>query len=127
MDIMMTVSYSLKIPEDEFFHSENRDARGKMREQLEKLFPKEIVIMEDTVAKREHLVHYPLLENKNCLRCASCGKWLYMPGKEHLVEGLEYCKMVKEIPLCPSCAWELEADMKNDEFVQKLKEDYSEK
>ena len=127
MDIMMTVSYSLKIPEDEFFHSENRDVRGKMREQLEKLFPKEIVIMEDTVAKREHLVHYPLLENKNCLICASCGKWLYMPGKEHLAEGLEYCKMVKEIPLCPSCAWELEADMKNDEFVQKLKEDYSEK
>ncbi len=30
--------------------------------------------------------------------------------------------MVKQIPLCPSCAWELEKDMENEEFVRKLRE-----
>nr|MDE7477720.1 hypothetical protein [Lachnospiraceae bacterium] len=85
----------------------------------------EIVLTENLSAQREHLIHAPLYENKNALRCASCGKWLYMPGKEDRQECLEYCKMVKDIPLCSSCAWEQEADMKNEEFVQKLKENVS--
>lgn len=122
MDIMLTVSYSLKIPRDQFFNSENGYVKAEMRKQLEKLFPKEISLMEDTVAQREHLMHMPLYENKNSLRCASCGKWLYIPGKELPQVCLEDCKIVKEIPLCPSCAWELEADFKNEEFVRKLRE-----
>lgn len=121
MDIMLTVSYSLKIPKEDFFHSKDGVKREVM-EQLEKLFPQEIVLAEDSVAQREHLIHYPMHENKNSLRCASCGKWLYMPGKELLQVCLEYCKMVKDIPLCSSCAWELEADLKDEEFVQKLRE-----
>lgn len=111
MDIMLTVSYSLKIPKDEFFHPENGEVNKEMREKLEKLFPEEIALTENVVAQKEHLIHYPLRENKNCLRCASCGKWLYMPGREYLPVSLEYCKVVKEIPLCSSCAWELEKDM----------------
>ena len=99
MDIMLTVSYSLKISKDDFFHPETGIVNEEMREKLEKLFPQEIALTEDTVAQREHLSHLPLYENKNCLRCASCGKWLYMPGKEYLAEGLDYCKMKKEIPL----------------------------
>jgi hypothetical protein len=35
--------------------------------------------------------------------------------------------MVKGIPLCPSCAWELEADLENEAFVQKLKEQVPDK
>lgn len=84
MDIMLTVSYSLKIPKDEFFHSESGEVKEEMREQLEKLFPEEIVLPGDTTAKRESLIHAPLIENKNCLRCASCGKWLYMPEKKYV-------------------------------------------
>ena len=127
MDIMLTVSYSVKIPKDEFFNSENGYVKEEMRQQLERLFPEEIALTEDTVAQREHLIHAPLHENKNALKCASCGKWLYMPGKEHLQECLEYCKMVKEIPLCSSCAWELEADFKNEEFVRKLRKKVNKK
>lgn len=122
INIMLTVSYSLEIPRDEFFQSGNGEVREEMEEQLEKLFPKEIVLAGHAAAKREHLIHYPLLENKNALRCASCGKWLYMPGKEYLPVSLDYCKMAREIPLCPSCAWELEADMENEMFVRKLME-----
>ena len=49
-----------------------------------------------------------------------------MPGKEYLPVSLEYGKMVKGIPLCLSCAWELEKDMENEEFVRKLKDHMSE-
>ena len=76
----------------------------------------------DVSAHREHRICHPLVENSNCLRCVSCGMWLYMPGKEDLPVCLEDCKMVKQIPLCPSCAWELEKDMENEEFVRKLRE-----
>lgn len=127
MDIMLTVSYSLKIPKERFFHTESGDVKEEIREQIEKLFPEEIVLEEDAIAQREHLIHYPLIENKNCLRCASCGKWLYMPEKEYLPVSLEYCKLVKEIPLCSSCAWELEQDMENEEFVRKLRNRLSER
>ena len=126
MDMMLTVSYSLKIPKEEFFHPESGEVKEEMREQLEKLFPKEIVLPGGTAAKREHLIHAPLIENKNCLRCASCGRWLYMPGKEYMSAGLDDCKMVKGIPLCSSCGWELEKDLENEEFVRKLKEHISE-
>jgi hypothetical protein len=122
MDIMLTVSYSLKIPSDEFFCSETGYIKEEMQEQLQKLFPNEMTLTENAVAKREHLIHSPLYENKNSMRCVSCGKWLYMPNKEHLQVSLEYCKVVKGIPLCPSCAWELEYDLKNEEFVRELKE-----
>ncbi|MDE6232601.1 MAG: hypothetical protein K2M60_04540 [Lachnospiraceae bacterium] len=125
MDIMLTVSYSLNIPKDEFFHPETGDVKVEMIEQLEKLFPKEIALTEDAVAQRKNLIHYPLIENKNSLRCASCGNWLYMPGKEYLPVCLEYCKMVKEIPLCSCCAWELEADLNDEEFVRQLREKIS--
>lgn len=83
MDIMLTVSYSVKIPKDEFFNSENGYVKEEMRRQLERLFPEEIALTENTVAQREHLIH---------------------------------------APLCSSCAWELEADFKNEEFVKKLRE-----
>ena len=122
MDIMLTVSYALKIPKDKSFCSETGYEKEEMRERLEKLFPKEITLAEDTIVRREHLIHYPLHENKNSLRCASCGKWLYMPGKENLPVCLEYCRMVQEISLCSGCAWELEADLENEELVQKLRE-----
>ena len=121
MDMMLTVSFSLKIPKDEFFYAESGRVKDEMKEQMEKLFPREIMLPGGIAAKREHLIHAPLIENKNCLRCASCGRWLYMPGKEDMSASLDYCKMVKEIPLCASCAWELEKDLENEEFVQKLK------
>ena len=76
---------------------------------------------EDAADVREHLITYPLHENKNSLRCTSCGKWLYMPGKEYLPVSLDYCRMVKGIPLCTGCAWELEPDLENEEYVQKLR------
>lgn len=83
MDIMLTVSYSVKIPKDEFLNSENGYVKEEMRRQLERLFPEKIALTENTVAQREHLIH---------------------------------------APLCSSCAWELEADFKNEEFVKKLRE-----
>lgn len=122
MDLMITVSYSLKIPRDDFFHAENGTIKDEIEEQLEKLFPAEIALTADTAVQREHRICYPLVEHRNCLRCAACGMWLYMPGKEYLPACLEYCKMVKQIPLCPSCAWELEKDLENEEFVRKLRE-----
>lgn len=121
MDIMLTVSYTLKIPKDSFFCSETGEVKEEMLSQLEKLFPKEIALTEDAIIRREHLIHYPLHENKDSLRCASCGKWLYMPGREYMPVSLDYCRMVKGIPLCSGCAWELEADLENEEFVRKLR------
>lgn len=96
MDIMLTVSYSVKIPKDEFFNSENGYVKEEMRRQLERLFPEEIALTENTVAQREHLIHASLHENKNALKCAFCGKWLYMPGEEHSQVCLEYCKTETE-------------------------------
>lgn len=125
MDIMLTISYSLKIPRDAFFQPENGCVQAGIRERLNALFPSKITLTEGAVAKREHLVHYPLEEGKNALRCASCGKWLYVPGKETLPVCLEYGRQVKGIPLCPSCAWELNEDLKDEEFVRKLTEAYS--
>ncbi len=122
MNLMVTVSYALNIPRDDFFYAENGTIKEEIGEQLERLFPTEIVLAEDVSAHREHRICYPLVENSNCLRCVSCGMWLYMPGKEDLPVCLEDCKMVKQIPLCPSCAWELEKDMENEEFVRKLRE-----
>lgn len=122
MDIILTVSYSLKIPKGDFFQSENGNMRADMRKRLNELFPEEVVLTEGAVAQREHLVHFPLAENKNALRCASCGKWLYIPGKESLPVYLEFCKEVKGLPLCPNCAWELEKDLENEEFVRELRE-----
>lgn len=122
INIMLTVSYSLEIPEDEFFRSESGEVREEMEEHLERLFPEEITLTGHAAARREHLIHYPLHEGDNALRCVSCGKWLCMPGKEYLPVSLDYCKMVKEIPLCTSCAWELEADMENEMFVRRLRE-----
>lgn len=43
MDIMLTVSYSVKIPKDEFLNSENGYVKEEMRRQLERLFPEEIL------------------------------------------------------------------------------------
>lgn len=122
MDIMLTVSYCINIPRDEFFETESGEVNEEIMERLETLFPKEIVLAKEVAAQREHLIHYPLIENKNSLRCVCCGRWLYMPDKEYLPVSLEYCQMVEGIPLCSSCAWELEADMKNETFVQKLRE-----
>lgn len=122
MDIMLTVSYCINIPRDEFLQAESGEVNEEMMKRLETLFPKEIALTKEVVAQREHLIHYPLIENKNSLRCACCGRWLYMPKREYLPASLEYCQMVEGIPLCPSCAWELEADMKNEAFVQKLRE-----
>lgn len=122
MDMMLTVSYSLKIPREDYFDAESGHIRAEIEEQLEKLFPTKIALTADVAANREHLISYPLVENQNCLRCASCGRWLYMPGKEDLPACLEPCRMVKQIPLCSSCAWELEKDLENEEFVCKLRE-----
>lgn len=122
MDIMLTVSYSVEISKDEFFCRETGYVTEEMQKRLEQLFPEKIKLTGNAVAQRQQMIHCPLYENKNALRCASCGKWLYMPEKEYLPAGLEPCKMVKEIPLCPSCAWELEQDLKDEDFVWKLTE-----
>lgn len=119
---MLTVGYCIDIPKEDFFHTESGEVNEEIMERLETLFPKEIALTKEVSAQREHLIHYPLMEGKNCLRCTCCGKWLYMPDKEYLPVSLEYCQIVKGIPLCSSCAWELEADMKNKAFVQKLRE-----
>lgn len=125
MDIVLTISYSLNIPRDEFFDPQSRCVTEKMRERLEAVFPQELTLTADTTAKREHLYHFPLYEGKNSLKCASCGKWLYMPGKEeYMLACLECCKMVKDIPLCPGCAWELEKDLDDEKFVQELRKKY---
>lgn len=122
MDIMLTVSYSVEILEDEFFCPETGYVKEEMQKRLEQLFPEKIKLTGNAVAQRQQMIHFPLYENKNALRCASCGKWLYMPEKEYLPVGLEPCKVVEEIPLCPSCAWELEQDLKDKDFVWKLTE-----
>ncbi len=127
MNIMLTVSYAIDIPRDAFFHADHGAVKEEIMERLEALFPREITLTENADAHRTHLIQYPLIENKNSLRCASCKTWLYMPEKEYLPVSLEYCKMIKGIPLCPSCAWELEADLENEAFVQKLKKKMSEK
>lgn len=116
MDIMLTVSYSLTIPREKFFYPDEDPRHGYPREEikarLEELFPKKIMLAKDISAQREHLTHCPLYENGNALRCAACGKWLYMPGREDLPAHLERCTPVKGVSLCPSCAWELERDIR---------------
>lgn len=122
MELIITVSYSLKIPREDYFEAESGTIKEEIEERLEALFPLELALTDKDTAHREHLISYPLIENHNCLRCASCGRWLYMPGKEYLPVCLDICKTVKQIPLCASCAWELEKDMEHEAFVQKLRE-----
>ncbi len=73
MNLMVTVSYALNIPRDDFFYAENGTIKEEIGEQLERLFPTEIVLAADVSAHREHRICYPLVENSNCLRCVSCG------------------------------------------------------
>lgn len=123
MDIMLTVSYALHIPREEFYEAGRGIPKEKMMRFLQEQFPKKIEFPQAGVtARREYLMHVPLNENGNALKCASCGKWLYPPGKEGQQVCLEYCKMIKGIPLCLSCAWELEFDLEDEKFVQKLRE-----
>ena len=122
MDIMLTVSYSVEIPEDQFFCPETGYVKEEIQKRLEQLFPEEIVLTGNAAAQRQQMIHCPMHEDENVLRCASCGRWLYMPEKEHPPVCLEPCRMVREIPLCSGCAWELERDLKDEEFVRKLKE-----
>lgn len=88
MNIMLTVSYEIDIPRDAFFHAKSGVVNEEIMRRLETLFPKEIALTENADAHRTHVIHYPLLENKNSLRCASCKTWLYMPEKEYLPECL---------------------------------------
>ena len=93
MDIMLTVSYALRIPREEFFEAGRGIPKEKMMRFLQTQFPKKIEFPQAGVtAKREHLMHVPLTENQNALKCASCGKWLYPTGKEWQQMCLEYCK-----------------------------------
>ena len=72
MNIMLTVSYAIDIPRDAFFHADHGAVKEEIMERLEALFPREITLTENADAHRTHLIHYPLIENKNSLRCASC-------------------------------------------------------
>ena len=112
MEISLTVSYNVTIDKDEFWNPETGELNSEIERQLEKIFPKKIKLSDKDVTERNHISYYPLNEGKNCLRCVSCGKWLYIPGKSYMVEGLDYCKIIDEKPFCHSCAWELEADMR---------------
>lgn len=116
MDISLTVSYHVKIEKDAFFNPETGELNDEIEKQLEKLFSDKIELSEQNVAIKNYLSHYPLYEGKNCLRCAACGRWLYMPGKEDMAEGLDYCKIIKGISFCHSCAWELENEI--DRFLK---------
>lgn len=121
MDIMLTVSYSLTIPEDAYFQPGTGIPKEEIKRQIEQQFPA-AAVLGGVTARREHLTTVPLYKGRNCLRCAACGRWLYLPGAEDLPTLLDPCRMVKDIPLCPSCAWELETDLQDDAFAQELRE-----
>lgn len=111
MEISLTVSYKMEIDKDDFWDTETGKIKAEVKKQLEKMFPKELELSEDGHAIRKHISYVPLKEGKNCLKCASCGASLYIPGKEYLADGLEYCKMIKNVPFCNSCAWELKDEL----------------
>ena len=114
MEISLTISYHVTIDKDEFWDSETGKLNSKIECQFEKIFPEKIKLSDKDTTKRNHISYYPLHEGKNCLRCAFCGKWLYIPDKEYMAEGLDYCRIINEKPYCHSCAWELEADIRGD-------------
>lgn len=51
MDIMLTVSYCINIPRDEFFETESGEVNEEIMERLETLFPKEVI--NDMIIKRK--------------------------------------------------------------------------
>ena len=121
MDIVLTVSYSLTIPEDAYFQPGTSIPSEAVRQQLEQQFPA-AVVLGGVTARRDHLTTLPLREGCRFRRCAGCGRWLYLPGAEETPALLDPCRMVKGIPLCPGCAWELERDLQDEAFAQTLRE-----
>lgn len=117
MEISLTVNYKVEIDKDDFYDSDTGELKTDIEKRLETFFPEVINLSQNDVTIRKHISYYPLLEKKNCLKCAACGTELYIPGKEHLIEGLDYSKMIKDVPFCHSCAWELENEI--DEYIEK--------
>lgn len=115
IEISLTVNYKIKIDKEKFWDSETGHPKTDIEERLSQYFPEEIILSTESLTTRNHISYIPLKEGKNCLKCAVCGTALYIPGKEYLAEGLEHCKMMKGIPFCHSCAWELENEL--DDFI----------
>lgn len=116
MEISLTVSYKVEMNKDDFWNPKTGKLNTDIEEQLDQYFPEEIILSQKSLTTRNYISYISLEEGKNCLKCASCGIALYIPGKEYLAEGLEHCKMMKDIPFCHSCAWELENEL--DDFIQ---------
>lgn len=119
MEISLTINYKIEIDKDDFWDLETGKPKADMKESLNRYFPEKIALSKNSVTTRNHISYIPLKEGKNCLKCASCGMALYIPGKEYLAEGLDYCKIIKDIPFCHSCAWELENEQVKDQTYEK--------
>ncbi len=54
MNMMLTVSYCINIPRDEFFETESGEVNEEIAERLETLFPKEVI--NDMIIDRKSVV-----------------------------------------------------------------------
>ena len=57
MDMMLTVSYSLKIPKDEFFYAESGRVKDEMKEQMEAFLPELKKKVEEASKQSEDFFH----------------------------------------------------------------------
>lgn len=108
MKIALTVNYILDVEDVNDFYTSAKDGGRKSLESIDKelndKFPKEIYLSEKVKGTRNCLSNIPLVENKNCVKCDCCGKYLSISKNVYL--GLDYLTEVNGRTLCKSCEWE---------------------
>ena len=107
MKIALNVSYVLDVEDrNDFYNIVNGSLRGDIINALFNTFPDEITLSENVKGTRNNgIACIPIYENKNCVKCDCCGKYLSISKDIYL--GLDYPTEINGKNLCSSCEWEL--------------------
>ena len=107
MKIALNVSYVLDVEDrNDFYNIGNGSLRKDILEKLFDIFSEEITLSENVKGTRNSGIEcVPIYENKNCVKCDCCGKYLSISKDLYL--GLDYPTEVNGKKICNSCEWEL--------------------
>ena len=110
MKIALTVNYILDVEDENvFYNSKTNKLLDSLKNELNGRFPEELALSENVKGVRNCLTYIPLSENRNYVRCDSCGKYLSI--SENLYLGLDCLTVIKGRNLCLGCKWELENEL----------------
>lgn len=111
MKIALSVNYVLDVENrNDFYNVGNGYRRDDIVKELSVKFPNEIKLSENVKGIRNgEVACVPLYENKNCVRCDCCGKYLSL--SKELPLSLDCPTEANGRTLCGSCVWELRGEL----------------